>query len=304
MESNVVLETEHLTKRYGRRVAVERLSLRVERGDLYGFLGQNGAGKSTTIRMLLGLIKPTSGTFQLLGCAAGRKSLRARARIGAIIDAPAFYEQMSGRRNLSLLASLSGGASRARIAEVLELVGLCERADDPVRAYSQGMRQRLGIAQALLPAPELIILDEPTNGLDPQGMQDVRALLRRLRDEQGLTVLLSSHLLAEVERLCDRVGIIHEGRLLYQGGVSQLLAHSSTYRLCVDRPDEACRLLADEPALVVRRNGADCLYLEAPIDAVPALNARLVAQGIRVFELAPCRQTLEDVFLKLTQSGS
>src|ERR1041385_4105984 len=194
--SETALETAELTKRFGARTAVDRLTMRVERGDIYGFLGPNGAGKSTTLRMLLGLVRPTSG---------------------AIIETPAFYENFSGRRNLQLLASLSGGVAKKRVEEVLEIVELRDRARDPVKVYSYGMRQRLGIAQALLPTPDLIILDEPTNGLDPQGIQQTRNLIRRLRDEFKLTVLLSSHLLTEIEQLCNRVGIIHEGRLLYEG---------------------------------------------------------------------------------------
>src|SRR2546430_7586627 len=193
--NDVVLQTEELTKSYGRRVAVDRLSLTVERGDIFGFLGQNGAGKSTTIRIALGLVRPTSGRVSVLGHDMSRQPLRALKRIGAIIEAPAFYENFSGRQNLRMLAAMSGGAERQRIENVLEIVGLRERARDPVRVYSHGMRQRLGIAQALLPDPELIILDEPTDGLDPQGLCEARDLIRRLRDELGLTVMLSSHLL-------------------------------------------------------------------------------------------------------------
>ncbi len=204
----VVLQTEQLTKKYRRRVIVDRLSLMVEGGDIFGFLGQNGAGKSTTIRMALGLVRPTSGHVRVLGYDMSRQPLRALKRIGAIIDAPAFYEDFSGRQNLRMLAAMSGGAKRERIETALEIVGLRERACDPVRVYSHGMRQRLGIAQALLPDPELIILDEPTDGLDPQGLCEIRVLIRRLRDELGLTVLLSSHLLHEVEQICNRVAII------------------------------------------------------------------------------------------------
>jgi len=172
--SDLALQTENLTKRFGARTAVDRLSLRVERGDIYAFLGPNGAGKSTTLRMLLGLVRPTSGVIKFPLRASGWEYLRARSRVGAIIEAPAFYENLSGRRNLQLLASLSGGVQGKRVEQVLEIVGLRDRARDPVKVYSYGMRQRLGIAQALLPTPELIILDEPTNGLDPQGIQQPR----------------------------------------------------------------------------------------------------------------------------------
>ncbi|HEY0366077.1 MAG TPA: ABC transporter ATP-binding protein, partial [Pyrinomonadaceae bacterium] len=232
--SDVALQTEHLTKRFTGRTAVDRLTMRVERGDIYGFLGPNGAGKSTTLRMLLGLIRPTSGVIKFPVRASTWEYLRARSHVGAIIETPAFYENFSGRRNLQLLASLSGGVPKKRVEEVLEIVDLRERARDPVKVYSYGMRQRLGIAQALLPTPELIILDEPTNGLDPQGIQQTRDLIRRLRDEFKLTVLLSSHLLTEIEQLCNRVGIIHEGRLLYEDGPETLIAPTSLYKVRVD----------------------------------------------------------------------
>src|SRR5438477_6681741 len=222
--TQAVLQTEQLTKKYRRRLVVDRLSLTVERGDIFGFLGQNGAGKSTTIRMILGLVRPTSGRVSILGYDMSRQPLRALKRIGAIIEAPAFYENFSGRQNLRMLAAMSGGAERQRIEMALEIVGLRERARDPVRVYSHGMRQRLGIAQALLPNPEFIILDEPTDGLDPQGIREVRLLIRRLRDELGLTVLLSSHLLYEVEQICNRVAIIDRGRMLYQGTIEKLIS--------------------------------------------------------------------------------
>src|SRR5256714_10444839 len=217
--TQAVLQTEQLSKKYRRRVVVDRLSLTVEQGDVFGFLGQNGAGKSTTIRMALGLVRPTSGRVNVLGHDICRHPLRALKRVGAIIEAPAFYENFSGRENLRMLAAMSGGAERQRIEMVLEIVGLGERARDPVRVYSHGMRQRLGIAQALLPNPEFIILDEPTNGLDPQGIHETRQLIRRLRDEFGLTVMLSSHLLVGVDQLSDHVAIIDARRLLYQGTV-------------------------------------------------------------------------------------
>src|ERR671933_1244950 len=229
--SDAVLETERLTKRFGRRVAVDALSLAVRRGDIYGFLGQNGAGKSTTIRMALGLVRPTAGRVRLLGEDMAKRPQRALARTGAMVEAPAFYGNFTGRQNLSMLAALSGGADRRRIDKTLELVGLSARADDAVRAYSHGMRQRLGIAQSLLPDPEFVILDEPTDGLDPQGIRETRELIRSLRDEQRLTVMLSSHLLHEVEQLCDRVGIIDDGRLLYEGDVTELTGAGETVRL-------------------------------------------------------------------------
>src|SRR5262249_20139580 len=200
---DLILENDDLSKAYGKRVVVDSLSLKVERGDIFGFLGQNGAGKSTTIRMALGLVRPTSGVVRVLGFDIAKQPLKALARTGAIVEAPAFYENLSGLENLLLLSKMSGGVARRRVTEVLGIVGLTGPAPDPVRIYSHGMKQRLGIAQALLPAPELIILDEPTDGLDPQGIHEVRTLIRRLRDEMGLTVFLSSHLLHEVEQTCN-----------------------------------------------------------------------------------------------------
>ena len=300
--SEVALQTENLTKRFGARTAVDRLSLRVERGDIYGFLGPNGAGKSTTLRMLLGLVKPTSGVIKFPLRASGWEYLRARSRVGAIIESPAFYENFSGRRNLQLLASLSGGAQKQRIEQVLDIVGLRDRARDPVKVYSYGMRQRLGIAQALLPTPELIILDEPTNGLDPEGIQQTRELIRRLRDEFKLTVLLSSHLLTEIEQLCNRVGIIHEGRLLYEGGPEALVSSTSLYRVRVDDSARAFELLAKVSGVTVSQNGGASLRVDADEESISNVNALLVGNGIKVYELSPAQESLEEAFLRLTNT--
>jgi ABC-2 type transport system ATP-binding protein len=302
--SSIVLQTEGLTKRFKRRTAVDRLTMRVERGDIYGFLGPNGAGKSTTLRMLLGLVRPTSGVIKFSLRESSWKYLKARSRIGAIIETPAFYENFSARRNLQLLASLSGGVQKKRVEEVLDIVDLRERAGDPVKVFSYGMRQRLGIAQALLPTPDLIILDEPTNGLDPQGIQQTRQLIRRLRDEFKLTVLLSSHLLVEVEQLCNRVGIIHEGRLLYEGGPETLVASTSRFKVRVDNLSGAFDLLTKEPGVTVSRNGAAYLQVDADAERIPALNALLVAHNIKVYELSPAQETLEEAFLRLTVAHS
>jgi len=300
--SDLALETRDLTKRFGSRTAVDRLSLRVERGDIYGFLGPNGAGKSTTLRMLLGLVRPTSGVVRFPLPAGTWEYLRARSRVGAIIETPAFYENISGRRNLQLLASLSGGVKKKRVEEVLEIVELGDRARDPVKVYSYGMRQRLGIAQALLPTPELIILDEPTNGLDPQGIQETRKLIRRLRDDMRLTVLLSSHLLTEIEQLCNRVGIIHEGRLLYEGGPEALVTPSKVYRVRVDDLSTAFELLTTLSGVTVSRNGDSVLRIAANEESIAAVNALLVSKQIKVYELSPAQESLEEAFLRLTKN--
>jgi ABC-2 type transport system ATP-binding protein len=251
--------------------------------------------------MVLGLVRPTSGRIRLLGHDMSKHPHRALARTGAIVEAPAFYENFSGRRNLQMLSALSGGADGKRIAEVLEMVDLTERAGDPVRVYSHGMRQRLGIAQALLPAPEFIILDEPTDGLDPDGIQQTRLLIKRMQEELGLTVMLSSHLLHEVEQLCNRIAIIDGGHLLFQGRVESLLAQDQIVRLSVDRVEEAFQLLTTDPALSVTRNGTQSLYFKAMPEHIPLVNKMLVEHGIRVMELTPERETLEQVFLRLTQ---
>lgn len=299
--SDVALQTEQLTKRFRSRIAVDRLTMRVERGDIYGFLGPNGAGKSTTLRMLLGLVRPTSGVIKFPVRESSWEYLKARSRVGAIIETPAFYENFSGRRNLQLLASLSGGVQKKRVEEVLDIVDLRDRARDPVKVYSYGMRQRLGIAQALLPTPELIILDEPTNGLDPQGIQQTRKLIRRLRDELKLTVLLSSHLLTEIEQLCNRVGIIHEGRLLYEGGPETLVTRGQ-YKVRVDDLSRAFEVLTTKPGVTVSRNGASFLHINTDAESIPDVNALLVENGIKVYELSPAQESLEEAFLRLTET--
>ena len=302
--SELALQTENLTKRFGVRIAVDRLTIGVERRDIYGFLGPNGAGKSTTLRMLLGLVRPTSGVVKFPVRASSWEYLRARSRVGAIIETPAFYDNFSGRRNLQLLASLSGGVQKKRVEEVLDIVNLRERARDPVKVYSYGMRQRLGIAQALLPTPEIIILDEPTNGLDPQGIHETRNLIRRLRDDLRLTVFLSSHLLTEIEQLCNRVGIIHEGRLLYEGGPEALVAPTSLYKIRVDDLSGAFDLLTREPGMTVSRNDASFLRVEADAESISAANALLVGKGIKVYELSPAQESLEEAFLRLTKDAA
>jgi ABC-type multidrug transport system ATPase subunit len=300
--SDVALETENLTKRFRRRTAVDRLTIRVEKGDIYGFLGPNGAGKSTTLRMLLGLIRPTSGTIKFPVPASRWEYLRGRSRVGAIIETPAFYENFSGRRNLQLLASLSGGVEKKRVEEVLDIVDLRNRAQDPVKVYSYGMRQRLGIAQALLPTPEIIILDEPTNGLDPQGIHETRKLIRRLRDEFRLTVLLSSHLLTEIEQVCNRIGVIHDGRRLYEGAPEGLVAPTASYKVRVSDVAGAFQILTRKPNVAVSRNGSSFLRVEADAESISAVNALLVRNGIKVYELSPAQESLEEAFLRLTQT--
>jgi ABC-2 type transport system ATP-binding protein len=301
-----------LAKRYGDIAAVDALDLVVERGELYGFLGPNGAGKTTTIRMALGLILPTSGEVDLLGepVRADRAPLD---RVGALVEEPAFWKYLSGRKNLEYFARAGAGADRAgtrarldRIDEVLETVGLTAAAAKRVKAYSQGMRQRLGLGLALLGEPELLVLDEPTNGLDPSGMREMRVLLRRLADG-GTTIFVSSHLLSEVEAMCDRVGVMAQGRLVAQGPPSSLRGATDRVRVEVDDTAAARAVAARMPGVAVAEGpdrGAGALRVTFAEGVGAAdLNAALVAAGVRVHALAPERDTLEDVFLHLVEGA-
>ena len=309
-----------LTKRYGDVPAVDGLDLTVDRGVLYGFLGPNGAGKTTFIRMALGLIFPSEGEVDVLGepvYANHRPGGRdAFLRVGAVVEEPAFWKYLSGRRNLEYHARLAGppkdrDARLGRIDETLRLVGLDQAGAKKVRAYSQGMRQRLGVAMALLGEPDLLVLDEPTNGLDPQGMREVRLLLRRLAD-QGTTVFVSSHLLWEVEAMCDRVGVLARGRLVAEGPPSKLRAAVDHVRIAVDDEAGASAVLASvEGASIVQDAVAHADLGDGPwirvrlsSPATPAeVNAALVTAGVRVAALVPERATLEEVFLSLTEGA-
>ena len=302
-ERPVVLRITDLTKRFGKITAVDHLSLSVCKGDVFGFLGPNGAGKTTTIRMIFGLIYPTSGTVQVLDYRVPQEREEALKHLGGFVEVPAFYPTMSARRNLRLLGSLSGHVSDARIDEVLAQVGLRERANYKVASYSHGMKQRLGIANALLNQPDLIILDEPTSGLDPQGMKDVRELVREL-GKQGTTVFLSSHLLHEVEQVCNRAVIINKGQTVIEGPVSALRPKGSAIKVLTGdqvRAAEVLRGLFGAGAVV---NDEEYLIVQSGDDAVPELVRRLVAQNIDVRAVVPAvEQGLEDFFLELTQSS-
>ncbi len=298
-EDGWILETQGLTRRFGVLVAVDRLDIRVARGDIFGFLGPNGAGKTTTIRMLLRLIRPTGGRILVLGKELEDHPLEVLAQVGALIESPAFYPYLSGRRNLDVFGHYSGGVPRARVDEVLDLVGLRDRADDPARVYSHGMKQRLGIGQALLTRPKILFLDEPTNGLDPPGIEEMRRLFRRLASEEGVTVFLSSHLLHEVEILCNRVAILNRGKLLVQGAVETLLdTEKVRVILDVDRSEEAfaaiSRLGWCQPSPGLLRDGR--IGVIVPRARTAELNRTLVQAGFDVSEFAPHRPSLEEFF--------
>ena len=293
-----VIRTTALVKRFGRLTAVDAVDLDVLEGDRYGFLGPNGSGKTTTVRMLLGLVLPTSGHVELLG---SRKVRTVLPHIGALIEGPAAYGHLSGRTNLALADAAGPGGSRrtrkARVGEVLEQVGLDAVDDRPVKAYSLGMRQRLGIGAALLRRPRLLVLDEPTNGLDPQGIREVRDLLLEL-NRHGTTVFLSSHLLAEIEALCTRVGVLDRGRLVVQDDLAALQA--PTGRTAVVTPDVArAQALLDG---TLEHVAGDRLLVRT--DDPAALNRALVEAGVRVRSLQPERRTLEDTVLALTSDSS
>ena len=295
--------TEGLTKRYGRLVAVDDLHLEVHEGDLFGFLGPNGSGKTTTVRMVLGLVFATSGRIELLGRPMPRAARAVLGAVGSLVEGPAFYPHLSGRANLAVLDQAGPGGARSdrrrRIGEALERVGLAGVGRRPVKAYSSGMRQRLGLAAALLRSPHLLVLDEPTNGLDPQGMREVRDLLVELV-RGGATVFLSSHLLAEVELVCSRAAIVHRGRLVAQDRVDALLAPTGRVRVSTPDVARAAALAARLPGVEPGERGADRLLLRLDGTAPEALNRQLVAGGVRVRELVVERPSLEDVFLDLT----
>jgi ABC-2 type transport system ATP-binding protein len=299
VDREYVIETRGLTKRYGEHVtAVDGLDLRVRRGEVYGFLGPNGAGKTTTLRMLLGLVRPSAGDASVLGARPG--SPDGLARVGAMVETPAFYPFLSGRDNLRVLAGYAG-VPATRIDTVLDEVDLATRAGDRFGAYSLGMKQRLGVAAALLKDPELLILDEPTNGLDPAGMAEMRALIRDLGRGRR-TVLLSSHLMTEVEQVCDRVGVISGGRLIREGTVEEL-RDRATLRVRAAPAADAERLIAALPR--VEAVAIDDGALRVTVDPAEAaeINRALVRAGIAVSELVAERASLEDVFLSLTQNG-
>ena len=295
--------TRALTKRYGAVTAVRSVDLDVREGDRYGLLGPNGSGKTTLVRMLLGLVYATSGEIEVLGRRIPSRALEVLPQIGALIEEPAAYPHLSGRTNLALLdAAGPGGRAarrtrRQRVDEALEQVGLAGIGRRPVKAYSLGMRQRLGLAAALIRRPRLLVLDEPGNGLDPRGIRDLRELLTGL-NEAGVTVFLSSHLLAEVEQLCTRVGVLNDGRLVLQDDLTVLRA--PTGRIVLDTPD------ADQVAVLLdgqveQRDGQRLLVR---YEDVAALNARLVGAGLRVSSIGPQQRTLEEIVLSVTGTGS
>jgi ABC-type multidrug transport system ATPase subunit len=296
MQNTTIVETHSLTKRYGSGVlAVDSVDMSVRRGEVYGFLGPNGAGKTTTLRMLVGLIRPTSGTAVVAGHTPGDPA--GLKRIGSLIESPGFYPYLSGRENLRVVADL-GSVDHKRVDEVLDIVELSSRAHRKFGTYSTGMKQRLGVAAALLKDPELLILDEPTNGLDPQGMAEMRKLIKEI-GQGDRTVLLSSHLLGEIEQICDRVGVISNGKLVRQSTVQDLIGEEGV--LVRAQPlEQAQQILATKfgSDAISRQDGA--LHLRVKPEQSTEINRQLVSAGIGVSELRPFERSLEEVFFQLT----
>jgi ABC-2 type transport system ATP-binding protein len=292
-----------LLKRYKEVLAVDHIDLDVRAGDVYGFLGPNGAGKTTTLRMALGLITPTEGTVELFGRDPMREGARALESVAGFVEAPRFYPYLGGRKNLELLAALDGAGASRRIDEVLEIVELTPRAGHRVGGYSHGMRQRLGIAAALLRSPRLLILDEPATGLDPAGMRDMRRLIRRLAQD-GITVLLSSHQLPEVQELCDRVAIVDSGRVVYEGALSDLRRQGGAgYRLRSTDDARALETAREQLGIEFATLGEHGLSFQAEEPAVGALSLALARAGVGILALTPELATLEDLFFRLTENG-
>jgi ABC-2 type transport system ATP-binding protein len=296
------LEVRGLVKRYGELVAVGGVDLTVEPGDVYGYLGPNGAGKTTSLRMMLGLIRPTAGAVRVFA-RDPQATVEALEGVAGFVEAPTFYPYLSGRRNLELLAAFDGGAAPERIDEALETVELSDRARDRVGGYSHGMRQRLGIAAALLRDPRLLLLDEPTTGLDPGGMRDMRLLIQRLAG-QGITIVLSSHLLAEVEEVCNRVAIVQKGRIVYEGRIADLKrAAGMTYRLSTIDNQRALAVCRAQPGISDVRERTGQISFMGEERAVAGLSQALVEAGALITALAPQGATLEELFFSLTEDG-
>jgi ABC-2 type transport system ATP-binding protein len=303
--SQPAIETSGLTKRFGERTALDGIDLLVPRGCAFGFLGPNGAGKTTIIRTLLGLTHATAGTMQLLGHPVPAERAQALQRVGAIVEEPRFHMHLTGRENLRIVAAVRGPETQARIEPALARVGLAERAEDKVKSYSMGMRQRLGVARCLLADPLLLILDEPTNGLDPGGIQEFREMIRAMVEQEGRTVFVSSHLLDEVEKTCDAAAIVDRGKIITQGAIADLAAGGGARNeliLGVDDRDRAIALLGASELVVEARPDDEGIRVVLAGDPQTAaqINAELVRAGVGVTRLEPVRHSLEQRFLQIT----
>lgn len=300
--SEMIIQTESLTKTYRGRAAVDHLNLEIAKGDIYGFLGPNGAGKTTTIRMLLGLIQPTSGSIHIFGRQLHRDKLAILRRIGSLVESPSYYGHLSAIDNLEAIRRILQ-VPKSRIDEVLEIVALTGEARRPVKGFSLGMKQRLGIAASLLGNPELLILDEPTNGLDPSGIHEIRELIKSMPQRYGITVLVSSHLLGEMEQMASKVGIIREGRLVFQDTIDNLRLRSAhDMELVVSEPDEALWIARDLGAIGKLHSGV--LSFPGMADAqVAHLVKRLVENGHAIYRVEQKKKSLEDIFMQVIGEG-
>ena len=299
----VVLSAEGLTKRFGKREVVSDVSFELAAGEVFGFLGPNGAGKTTTIRMLVGLARPDRGRVTIGGFDVARDFAKAMSRVGCIVESTDLYPYLTGRENLFHFARMLPNGAESRIPELARLVSLDGRLDDRVATYSLGMRQRLGLAQALLGAPDLLVLDEPANGLDPAGIREIRQLVRHLAVDRGIAIFVSSHLLSEVEQMCDRVAIIHRGRTLAMGPVRELLEKRGAERLVfrAQPADRAAEVLASfARGGLPRLEGEEFVSSEVPREKVPEALAALAAAGVLVFGVERQSSTLEEIFLEVT----
>jgi ABC-2 type transport system ATP-binding protein len=291
-----VIQLKNVFKQFGQRIAVQDLTLSVPAGEIYGLLGHNGAGKSTAIGMMLGQVWPTSGEIRVCGYDVTNNRKEALRKVGAIFEAPAFYDYLSGRRNLTILSSYTAPTSAARIREVIDWVGLSGRENSKVKTYSHGMRARLALAQALLPKPEVLILDEPGSGLDPEGIHEMRETILRLHRELGLTIMLSSHLLHEVEQVCSRIAVLNQGCMVYEGSLSAIRQRTRWVRLKVGDFDLAMKVLRQAQLVTDGREGLIALDTGIATDQVVRV---LVEKGMPVYEIAPNQESLEAFYLAL-----
>ncbi|GIO87458.1 ABC transporter ATP-binding protein [Paenibacillus faecis] len=301
--SEMIIQTEDLSKKYKGRYAVDHLNLEIAKGDIYGFLGPNGAGKTTTIRMLLGLIQPSEGSIRIFGRDLRKEKLEILRRIGSLVEYPSYYGHLNAIDNLEAIRRILG-TPKSRIDEVLEIVSLSGEARRPVKGYSLGMKQRLGIAASLLGSPDLLILDEPTNGLDPAGIHEIRELIKSMPSQYGITVLVSSHLLGEVEQMANRVGIIREGRMVFQDTIHNLkLQASHDMELVVSEPDSALWLARDMGASGTLKEGT-LVFPGMKDPQVALLVKRLVENGHDIYRVEQNKKSLEDIFMQVIGEGS
>ncbi|MBU8580284.1 ABC transporter ATP-binding protein [Bacillus paralicheniformis] len=298
MEQHIVL-TKNLTKKFGKQTSVSGLEMKIKKGQIYGFLGPNGAGKTTTIRMLLGLIKPTKGDIQLFGQDIRKHRLQILRRIGSLVESPSYYGNLTGRENLEVIRRVRD-LPEARIAEVLEIVRLAKVADRLAKEYSLGMKQRLGIAAALMSKPDLLVLDEPTNGLDPAGIHEIRELIKELPDQYGMTVLVSSHLLSEIDQMATQVGIIMNGKLIFQDDIEELRKKQKPLLKIGANNIHEAQSIIQKRGLHVKLQEGNLWISETSPEFVSEINGILVQSGVSVYRLEEVKRSLEDIFLELT----